>query len=151
MIELEGDFLESPLPNRPGCWVYRQVGEAVYETELSQPEMQALSARWAGARAERMRVLNQHPLNQAAQAVLARRPEYSVTHMALLDLVFASFCEEDREDGDEEMMLVAGWLTDVSRSRACLRTIEEDGTVTPESLAGLTVREAGQRIWERLS
>lgn len=148
MISLEGDFLESLLPNRPGCWVYRQVGDAVYETDLSQSEMQALNARWAEARAERFRVLNQHPLNQAAQAILARRPEYAGGHMALLDLVFASFFEEGREDGDEEMMLAAEWLTDEVRSQAFLRTIEEDGTVSPESLAGLSVLEAGQRIWE---
>lgn len=147
MIELEGEFLGTPLPNRPGNWVYRQLADCtVREVELTADEMRALRAKWEAEQLAAMKEINSHPLNQAAIELLAKGSGHNPFHMAVLDLAFHSLVEDDMPDWNPDMDFISVSLTNIARCRHLLAVLSNDAGLTPESFAGKSAMEAGRVV-----
>ena len=151
MIELEGEFLEHPTPNKLGCWVYRKLpDDTLLETELSHPEWHALCEKWRQARLAAIRDLNTHPLNQAAKALLDCKGGHNPSSMALLELAFHALTEEGRNDSDDTMQTLAQWMGDPRHCRRALAILEGSHEITESRFVGQSATEAGRLILEWL-
>lgn len=150
-LPLAGEIMLHPSPNRPGYWAYHLTPDGTLrEIELSREEWHIQQTKEMAAKNEAVRRLNEHPLNQAALALLRRagtRPQSggALQWMHLLSLASLALPDYDSSSENEGTWIkLADWTWSVSSMRAALATIE--GGLEPDELLGMSLRDAGLYI-----
>ncbi len=96
MVELSGELVAYPCPNKQGLWAYRKFADGtLLEVELAKEEWFALHECHRTKDLDKIGKLNQHPLNQALSKLLERAKEYPLSsEIYLISLARSAFAED---------------------------------------------------------
>ena len=87
MVELSGELVAYPCPNKQGLWAYLKFADGtLLEVELTREEWFALHERHRTKELDKIRKLHQHPLNQVSKKLLGRAKEYPLPNEIYFDL-----------------------------------------------------------------
>jgi hypothetical protein len=150
MVELSGELVAYPLPNQQGLWAYRQFTDGtMLEVELTKEEWFALHERHRTKELDKIRKLNQHPLNQASNKLLERAKESSLPdEIYLISLARFAFAE-DVPDWNERFMALNDWTISLGTMYKAILVLEEK-EVTPEDLLSCTLKDAARLVLNHL-
>ena len=150
MVELSGELLAYPCPNKPGWWAYREFMDGtILEVELTKEEWFALHERHRTKELDKIWKLNQHPLNQASNKLLERAKESSFPdEIHLISLARFAFAE-DVPDWDERFVVLNDWAISLGTMHKAILVLEEE-EVTPEDLLSCTLEDAARLILKHL-
>ena len=150
MVDLAGELLAYPLPNKPGWWAYRELSDShVLEVELTKEEWFQLHERHHQMELERIRELDKHPLNIAARTLLEEAKEHPLPNkIALISLARYAF-DEDESYCDEANMILADWGRSPGTMQKAIWVLEE-ADLAPQDLLSHDLVEAAQLVLEHL-
>ena len=155
MTPLAGRLLAYPMPNRPGCWAYRQLADGrLLDIELSLDEWHALHDQALADLNQKVDRLNQHPLNLAALELLHHYrlsvgSPGGLKWIHILSLAIIGLPDGKGKENDPPWSQFTILTSGPAQMEAALIRLEE-ANVEPHELSAMEPEEAARTILSAL-
>jgi hypothetical protein len=148
LIDLPGELIAYHLPNQPGWWAYRKLSNGhLLEVKLTREEWFELHERQRKMERDKIRELDNHPLNIAARTLLEKAKECPLPNeIALISLARFAF---DEDSSTWDLIPLADWARSPGTMQKAIWMLEEEG-VTPEDLLSGNLPDAAQLVLKHL-